>query len=602
MRSLLVFVVACAASASDWQAAGPFGGSVLSVAIDPHGAMLAGTRNGQLFQSADQGKNWRQLSFGRFLTGNVQVLAIDANASGHYWAGIGGENTSSNGIWESRDAGQSWTQSLAGLSVESIALFPAETSTVAVGTRQGLYVRRAGRPWQRITPVDHKDLQDIVSLAFDPQDENTLYAGTPHLPWKTIDGGKTWTSIHSGIIDDSDVFSLHVSRVDPERVFASACSGIYRSLDAGKRWTFLDGIPSGSRRTHVILEDSRNPNYVYAGTTMGLFRSSDGGKIWTRLGSAQVNSIALDPADEQTIYIATEHSGLHVSHDRGKTLQPISNGIHARNVTAVAHLGSLLYVGTSYEGSEGGVFVGSRTGWRRVGSAAAFSAKNVRAIATDGKRMFAAANGGLFQSINSGSTWTAAAGKFPADIQTLAFVNGELWIGARTGLYRKSGTVWTRNKTIGAAPVLDIQTSGKRILLRSDLAAWTSGDQGTTWLRLSEPALFGAALSCEGTALLASSSRLTISKNGEAPHVVEGIPEGTVSAVAFHPFDCRQAYAVQFGRLFRSNDGGAHWSAMEDGASLPSVSRLWISESNADVLFAATQGSGVFTRNIRAIP
>src|SRR5690349_21733274 len=98
MRLLSVLALASVAIASDWHPIGPFGGSVLSVAVDPQGGLLAGTRNGQLFRSSDHGQNWQQLSFGRFLTGNVQTLAIDPAAEGHYWVGISGENVSSNGI------------------------------------------------------------------------------------------------------------------------------------------------------------------------------------------------------------------------------------------------------------------------------------------------------------------------------------------------------------------------------------------------------------------------------------------------------------------------------------------------------------------------
>ncbi len=598
MRSPLVFVLASVALASEWQPIGPFGGTVLSVAAD-HESLLAGTRNGQLFRSTDHGQNWRQLSFGRFLNGNVHVLAIDPAAPNHYLVGIAGEDASSDGIWESHDAGLTWEHSLAGLSIESVALFPSDTSTVAAGTRQGLYLKHGPSPWTRVTPLEHAELQDIVSLAFDPTDPNVLYAGTPHLPWKTTDGGQTWTTIHTGMIDDSDVFSLHVSRADPTRVFASACSGIYRSLDAGQHWSFLDGIPRGSRRTHIIVEDTRNPDLVYAGTTMGLFRSADGGRAWSRLSTAQVNSIALDPSDPKTLYIATEHAGLHISHDRGETLEPISNGIHARNVSAIARIGSLLYAGTSYENSEGGVFLGQGPNWRRITPKGMFDTRNVRALASDGKRLYAAANSDLLQSINGGRTWTAVP-KPPKDILALAFVSKELWIGTRTGLYRKSGAIWLQTKPVGAEPVLDIQTIGKRVILRGGQSVWTSADNGATWQRIEQPSLFDASLSCDGTILLASSVGLSRAANGDSPQTVQGIPEGTVSAVAFHPFDCQQAYATQFGRLYHSTDGGLHWSPAEPQASLPSVSHLWISDSDPGTLVASTPGSGIFTRPIPA--
>jgi len=61
----------------------------------------------------------------------------------------------------------------------------------------------------------------VESLAIDPTDPDVVYAGTWHLPWKTTDGGKTWSNIKQGIIDDSDVFSIII---DPAilRLFSPA--------------------------------------------------------------------------------------------------------------------------------------------------------------------------------------------------------------------------------------------------------------------------------------------------------------------------------------------------------------------------------------------
>ena len=94
-----------------------------------------------------------------------------------------------------------------------------------------------GATWRRISAATDPEMQDITALAFDPADTNVLYAGTPHLPWKTTDGGATWHSISTGLIDDSDIFSIRVDPNHPQLVFASACSGIYRSDSGGEAGT-----------------------------------------------------------------------------------------------------------------------------------------------------------------------------------------------------------------------------------------------------------------------------------------------------------------------------------------------------------------------------
>ena len=197
VSALLAVILAAPGFAADWRPSGPFGGNVQSIAADPRHpeVLLAGARNGLLFRSDDSAKSWRRVSFGRALLGSVQSLAIDPSNSHHYFAGISGEDASSAGLWESSDDGEHWQQSLAGLAVESLALWPGNSALVAVGTRHGLY-RSDGKSWTRISPAQNPELQDITALAFDPSDSRTLYAGTPHLPVEDH-GWRHYLAFHS---------------------------------------------------------------------------------------------------------------------------------------------------------------------------------------------------------------------------------------------------------------------------------------------------------------------------------------------------------------------------------------------------------------------
>ena len=86
-----------------------------------------------------------------------------------------------------------------------------------------------------------------------------IYAGTSHLPWKTSDNGKTWESIHSGMIDDSDVFSIYIDPRSPKQVFASACSGIYQSPNGGEMWRKMMGIPNTPAVRMLSARTLNNP-------------------------------------------------------------------------------------------------------------------------------------------------------------------------------------------------------------------------------------------------------------------------------------------------------------------------------------------------------
>ena len=131
----------------------------------------------------------------------------------------------------SRDGGRSWQAGgLAGHAVRALALAPSDAGVLIAGALDGVFRSRdAGAAWERISPEGHEELRNFDSLAIDPQAPDVIYAGTFHLPWKTIDGGKHWEPIHAGMIDDSDVLSMIVDEKQPQRIYASACSGIYRT-------------------------------------------------------------------------------------------------------------------------------------------------------------------------------------------------------------------------------------------------------------------------------------------------------------------------------------------------------------------------------------
>ena len=90
--------------------------------------------------------------------------------------------------------------------------FPEGTACADVlvaGALDGVFVSRDGaRNWKRATPPGDDELRNFDSLAIDPANPEIIYAGTFHLPWKTIDGGQNWSAIHAGMIEDSDVLSL----------------------------------------------------------------------------------------------------------------------------------------------------------------------------------------------------------------------------------------------------------------------------------------------------------------------------------------------------------------------------------------------------------
>ena len=149
---------------------------------------------------------------------------------------------------------------------------------------------------------------EIDSLAIDPRNAITIYAGTWWRAYKTTDSGKNWRLIKNGMIDDSDVFAVTIDSKNPDHIISSACSGIYESWNGGELWKKVQGIPSQSRRTRDILQHPSMPGTIYAATTEGFWMSSNGGKSWilTTTKALEINSIAVHPDPTRTAFLSAQ--------------------------------------------------------------------------------------------------------------------------------------------------------------------------------------------------------------------------------------------------------------------------------------------------------
>ncbi|PYS67804.1 MAG: hypothetical protein DMF69_22025 [Acidobacteria bacterium] len=305
----------------DWRTTGPPGGDVRGLVVDPTNPdrFYFGTLDGQIYTSADGGKQWQLLyNFGKPRLFVDHVIVDPRNPKVLY---VGAHrHKEPGGFFKSTDGGQTWRESsqLRNEAVHSLAQAEADPSTLIAGTFNGIFRSDdSGESWKQLPTSTTPGLVHVESLAIDPRTTDTIYAGTWYLPYKSTDGGKNWRSIKNGIIDDSDIFAIDIDPHDPNHIIASACSGIYESKTAGESWRKVQGIPSQSRRTRAILQHPSIPGVVFAGTTEGFWRSDRGGDAdsWMVTTSRQleINSIAVHPSRPEMIYIGTNNYGVMVS-------------------------------------------------------------------------------------------------------------------------------------------------------------------------------------------------------------------------------------------------------------------------------------------------
>lgn len=263
--------------------------------------------------------------------------------------------------------------------------------------------------------------------------------------FKSTDGAGMWSASNLGIRSDSSVNKLVIDPVNPATLYAGTIMGFFKSTDAGSHWivaTLVDfGVASlVNISVSAIAIDPKNTSTLYVAGRAGFFpgnhlhKSTDGGNTWTRTSLTQrrsftaINSIAIDPENTSTIYVATGQgfggdvdSAMFKSTDGGLTWDAASKGLpsHFIRVDAVAINPvntSTLYatVDQVYKSTNGG------KKWKATGSGP--GSGPVLVIDPLNPSTIYAGGATLYKSTNGGKKWRVANTGIPAGSHITALV------------------------------------------------------------------------------------------------------------------------------------------------------------------------------------
>jgi len=236
---------------------GPLDGLITwSLLIVPHRpeVVLAGTRPAGIFRSTDGGRNWRRADAnmaqecGRIIFNRVTTLRADPLDRERLWAGV-----EIDGVWQSRDLGESWTkigQGLSSADIHGLAVVPLADGRrrLAATTNNDFNLSHDdGATWEPQRVGERFDHDYCRGLAQRPGRPETLFLGNGDGPpgstgaaWRSDDGGLVWRRLPLPMVPNSTIWDYAFHSAQPERVYAYSVSGeVYHSSDGGERWEKL---------------------------------------------------------------------------------------------------------------------------------------------------------------------------------------------------------------------------------------------------------------------------------------------------------------------------------------------------------------------------
>jgi len=196
-----------------------------------------------------------------------------------------------NGLWVQINSG------LGNLNVNSIAIDPLDSQTIYAGTNGGLYKSiNGGNNWSLLGLSS----RTIYSIAIDPTNTQIIFLGTDDDIYKTLDGGLNWNHYNLAILNRY-VLSIAIDLNNSQTIYAGTNGGLYKSTNGGSSWSQKD------LSFYIIFSiaiDPNNSQIIYAGTNLGVHKSTNGGNNWSIVLSVSLinYTLAIDPTNSQIIY------------------------------------------------------------------------------------------------------------------------------------------------------------------------------------------------------------------------------------------------------------------------------------------------------------
>ncbi|GEM_PF-1031826 len=356
-------------------------------------------------------------------------------------------------------------------------------------------------------------------------DNGTVYAANYSGVYHSTDWGTTWLRNVSGLPARANITGLAVAG---PALFCAAQGSVYRSFDGGTTWvSHSTGLPATYMDYYCIAAFD---TLAFLGSEDGIFRSSVHGAHWVPANTGLPKDYADTPPRINKIevtggnlFAASDGYGIFLSTDQGLTWTLRSTGLPTNTYNPPYY-------------------------------------KSVYSLGHNEAKLYAGTDdGALYASTNLGFTWYLACDSISSIVYLFdfAFTGREILVATFTGLYRSNGSdsLWIPILTTYPKLVVphSIGVTGDKIYVSGQSDSWNGSFLETDWtVNRGKDWILDAQL-----------------KQGYS-FTFTTINDG------FYAFDPG---------IFRSTDGGNHWTERDSGLPGDFVNAL---TTYKNLLFAGT--------------
>lgn len=544
------------------QTGGPGGDFMQAATVSPRGSIFVLSQS--IHHSADTGKTWRRLPitlkspgspyWSKFVATESDVLFLIKDTC----------------LWRSVDSGASWSKIRASRYYDVIR---TPDGHVVVGGRDSvLLTTDDGLTWSGAK-------QTATHLFADSS--NTLFAHVSGYIVRSIDSGKTWSSV-TGLPSNGHWVSIYPA--NKKNVIATTGAQVYLSTDRGLTWKY---VYQAFNHISSACSISADTIFLAAGFGPELYRSTNSGRTWGYLTTSPgigmpISSFVLG----RSLFLQLETQIMKFDLQTQAWSEVIvPNG--STNQLKVAPSGAF-YTTTALGSNLAGVWRCNNEHWEMRSIVNA----SVRTMGVDSiENLYVHYNNYLQHSVDSGKNWQNVL-LFPGTHQQIATSNKYVFALSDNGLFISGnyGEAWFKRANEFAT---SLAVSGSVVYLDGRLR---STDDGFTWTEINFPLILGSGivrsadandshiiLNVDNTGVYLSSDWGLTWENHS-----EGLPRDTIWQVIETPNG--SAFAATNDGLFEYSPSTKAWKNVNEG--FPRVLSLALGRDGK--VYAGTDGDGVW--------